>query len=135
MFAINAASSSRTAIRRALATAIPMGPAVSHGVSTLSPSFMTPHCHVEQPKPFSLGNPGNQSFTTSSRVCMGLEEFRDSVTLEERFKNDVGRSWTVKECRRKSFEDLHRLWCVLSLCTTGDIVLFCRHQISLISWP
>ncbi|CAN0025373.1 unnamed protein product [Ectocarpus sp. 12 AP-2014] len=43
----------------------------------------------------------------------GLEEFRDPEVVKAGDVPIVGRSWTVPELRRKSFEDLHKLWFVL----------------------
>ena len=42
----------------------------------------------------------------------GIEEFMD---LAHAGKSEVvhGRAWTAKELRRKSFDDLHKLWYVL----------------------
>jgi large subunit ribosomal protein L47 len=42
-----------------------------------------------------------------------LDAFMDPAAYEVRQAEMVGRSWSVRELRRKSFDDLHRLWFVL----------------------
>eukprot|EP00123_Amoebidium_parasiticum_P019372 comp24795_c0_seq1/m.46883 comp24795_c0_seq1/g.46883 ORF comp24795_c0_seq1/g.46883 comp24795_c0_seq1/m.46883 type:complete len:144 (-) comp24795_c0_seq1:17-448(-) len=51
----------------------------------------------------------------SAAPLRGLEEFFDAHALKQgvTVKPPTGREWTASELRRKSFEDLHKLWYVL----------------------
>eukprot|EP00978_Attheya_sp_CCMP212_P033750 scaffold137800_cov41-Attheya_sp.AAC.1 len=51
--------------------------------------------------------------TTHTFAASPLDAFMDPAAYEARQTEMVGRSWSVRELRRKSFDDLHRLWFVL----------------------
>jgi Mitochondrial 39-S ribosomal protein L47 (MRP-L47) len=53
-----------------------------------------------------------RTYRTSRFVMAGLSDFRDSVPRSQRAAEPVGRPWSAKELRRKSYEDLHKLWYV-----------------------
>lgn len=57
---------------------------------------------------------GARRWFRSSRVRLGLEEFYDSKHQKRAGENPRGgRAWEASELRRKSFNDLHKLWYVL----------------------
>jgi hypothetical protein len=64
-------------------------------------------------RPLPMRLPARALVSSSSPCRMPLDEFRDSVSRQTRVSQPVGRSWSVRELRLKSYQDMQKLWYVL----------------------
>lgn len=84
----------------------------------------TPNFHHYQTPMMQMQISRGMVYSATPPLSMSLDEFRDPISRQERMSENVGRSWSAKELRRKSFDDLHKLWYV-SACLLAR--LLCSH--------
>ncbi|CAJ1970263.1 unnamed protein product [Cylindrotheca closterium] len=87
----------------------------SQRFSTLSRSIIAGKKFVVPSTSTSVSSYLSHNHRCFSSAPNPLDAFRDSVDRQTRASEPVGRPWSVKELRRKSYDDLHKLWYVLYL--------------------
>ncbi|KAL3945697.1 MAG: hypothetical protein SGBAC_000181 [Bacillariaceae sp.] len=85
----------------------------SHRISTVSRCIIAGKQFALPSASTSISNHLSHNHRCLSSAPNPLDAFRDSVDRQTRASEPVGRAWSVKELRRKSYDDLHKLWYVL----------------------